>query len=337
MNKRLITLIIILGLILITTSVFFYNQILRNNLPARQDMIWGATFSQKYAEKLGLNWKKVFLAILDELQIKILRIPVYWDQIQPSQENFNFSDLDWMINEIQKREGKIILAIGRKLPRWPECHEPEWIQNKKEFEKREFILPMLRTVVERYKNNPSIIAWQVENEPLFLFGECPLPSRNFLKKEVGFVRKLDSERPIIITDSGELSTWIRTAPLADTLGISLYRVSFNKFFGYWYYPLKPSFYKDKKTAIKALVDDVIITEMQAEPWVETTILETPLSIQYQSMNEFLLENNFDFVSRTQIQTSLIWGVEWWYWMREQGDSKIWEKGKEMIKKYNQNN
>ena len=31
-------------------------------------------------------------------------------------------------NIIAKRDAKIILAIGRKLPRWPECHVPAWLE-----------------------------------------------------------------------------------------------------------------------------------------------------------------------------------------------------------------
>lgn len=35
------------------------------------------------------------------------------------------------------------------------------------------VLNYLQQVVQRYKSNTTIIAWQVENEPLVNFGECP--------------------------------------------------------------------------------------------------------------------------------------------------------------------
>ena len=81
-------------------------------------------------------------------------------------------------------------------------------------------------VVERYKDSKAIAYWQVENEPLFKFGLCPswyYQNDDFLKKEVALVKSLDPSRKIIISDSGEQSTWFSAAKVGDIVGITMYR------------------------------------------------------------------------------------------------------------------
>ncbi len=44
---------------------------------------FGTTFSNYYAEELGLDWKETYLAILDDLGVKRLRVVAYWREIEP--------------------------------------------------------------------------------------------------------------------------------------------------------------------------------------------------------------------------------------------------------------
>jgi len=76
-----------------------------------------------------------------------------------------------------------MLSIGMKTPRWPECHLPQWAKNLAKSDQQDQILAMLSTIVQRYHNNSEITSWQVENEPLFRFGECPWIDEEFLKKK----------------------------------------------------------------------------------------------------------------------------------------------------------
>ena len=73
---------------------------------------------------------------------------------------------------------------------------------------------MLEKVIKHYDQNSAINAYQLENEPLLNFGLCPEPDREFLKKEVGFVRS-QTKKPIILTDSGELRPWVTPMKLGD--------------------------------------------------------------------------------------------------------------------------
>ncbi|MBI4117467.1 MAG: beta-galactosidase [Parcubacteria group bacterium] len=323
--------IVVALFVAIWVSVVSLTFIVKDSERKSDSVEYGMTFSKLYANELRLDWKATYLAMLDDMQIRLFRLPAYWPDIEPEDNVYDFSDMDWMIEQASQRNARIILAIGRKLPRWPECHEPVWLKDLSESEKQSKVLEMLPVIVDRYRSESRIIAIQIENEPLFPFGECPKPSLEFLKKEIDIVKKSAPDIPVILTDSGELSTWFDVASQADILGISLYRLSWNPFLGYLHYPLTPEFYRDRADIISSRVDDILITEVQAEPWVHDGMLETPPSEQYRSMNLEILKNNLDFVERVGFPEALLWGGEWWYWLKENGNPEIWEFMKEKIR------
>jgi hypothetical protein len=94
--------------------------------PPRPDVRLGLTFSARYAADLGLDWRETYRALLDEIGVRRLRLPVYWDLIEREKGRTDFEDLDWQIAEAKKRGATLILAIGQRVPRWPECHIPAW-------------------------------------------------------------------------------------------------------------------------------------------------------------------------------------------------------------------
>ncbi len=59
--------------------------------------------------------------------------------------NLIFADYDFIFDEGKKRGVKFIANIGWRLPRWPECHSPEWIANLKVAEIKEKTVEMLKT------------------------------------------------------------------------------------------------------------------------------------------------------------------------------------------------
>jgi hypothetical protein len=296
---------------------------------------WGVVFSQKHAQLLGLDWKENYLAILDGLKAKNLKIISHWDLVEPKENKYFFDDLDWQIREAEKRNAKIILVIGMKTGRWPECHIPAWgqeflISNDKFLTEK--LLDYIKVLVERYKNSKAIWAWQVENEPFFPFGECPKITKDSVKKEIELVRSLDS-RPIIFGDSGEFSFWINAAKLGDVVGTTLHRkVYFKEIKKYITYPFPPIYYWRKAKLIDFLFHKkVIIGELQAEPWCKNLIYNCPLKEQKITMDSEQFKKNIEFAKNTGIDTIYLWGGEWWYWMKtKQGDPKIWEEAKNLF-------
>lgn len=295
------------------------------------DITWGANFSNKQAEDLGLDWQETFTALMDEGNIKDFRIPIYWDELEGVENEYDFSKWDWQLEELAKRDGQAILAIGFKLPRWPECRTPDWLRanDLKDLNFSKNLFQMLRTVVVHYRDNPTVSAWQIENEPLLTFGVCPEADKELLDKEIELVRKLDPSRPIIITDTGEFSFWIEAGKRADIVGSTLYRIIHDPRLGFVEYKLiNPTTYARKVKFLHLWKPnvDVIVTELQAEPWVTVLpISENSLEEQYRTMSPEQFAKNIDFARRTGIDTFYLWGAEWVYWLKTQGEVDIWNQ------------
>ncbi len=294
---------------------------------------WGVGFSRPFTVEMGLDWQQTYLAILDQLKPKSLRLPVYWQDIEPQISNYNFDDYDWIIKEAERRGVKLILIIGRKLPRWPECYEPEWAKNHESEIKNKELLESIEKIVLRYRDLNNLSAWQVENEPFLPYGKCPELDVEFLDKEIELVRSLDAKHPVIITDSGELSIWLRAAKRADIFGTTMYRIVWNKYAGYVKYPLPPKFFWLKANLVRLFYPNkpIIVSELQAEPWGPKLIYQLSLEEQEKSMNLKQFYDNIEYAEKVGFPEVYLWGAEWWYWLKiKHNQPEIWEAAKEVI-------
>lgn len=291
----------------------------------------GVTFSPPYAQWLGLDWRVVYLDILENLKVKSLRLIAAWNQVEKTAGQYDFSDIDWQVSEAAKRGAKVLLVAGRRAPRWPECHIPDWAKSLSEPDQQERVLKFLEVAVKHFKNESNIVMWQVDNEPFVKwFGECPRPDLDFIAKEIKLVKSLDS-RPVLITDSGELSSWLKAAHAGDYFGTTMYRVVWNPHFGYlnYQYFIPAAFYRLKAWLNGLPPARVIISELQAEAWLPQGNKETPLEEQRRSMNTAQLRANLDFARRTGFDSAYLWGVEYWYWLKERGDDSLLKTGQEI--------
>ncbi len=299
-----------------------------------KNITWGVNFSQKHAQDLGLDWRETYLALLDDLGAKNIKIAVHWDFIEGKEGEYYFGDLDWQIEEAEKRKAEIILVIGMKTPRWPECHIPEWAAGLGKEQQQEAVLKLIKEIVLRYQNSDTIKYWQVENEPFFSFGKCPSFDRKMLKKEIDLVKSLDSrKRPVIVSESGEFSTWTKAARAADIVGITMYRRVWSKEFKtYITHIFSPTFYHRKALIInKIFGKEVICIELQAEPWGPKLPYDLSLEEQEKSMDFNRFQKNIEFAKKTGIKEFYLWGAEWWYWMKTtQNKSEIWEEAKRLF-------
>jgi hypothetical protein len=323
----------------------FISYLFMGNPPPAEKITWGVTFSQKHTQNFDLNWQETYLALLEDLAVKNIKLMTHWDLLEPQKDEYFFDDLDWQIEKAKENGAKIIMVIGMKTGRWPECHLPDWAQNLEKEEQQEEILGLLEEIVLRYKDSPAIKCWQIENEPFFPFGECPWTDKGFLKEEIKSVKSLD-DRKILISDSGEGSFWLQAAQLGDIVGTTMYRkvwVSFSwekrlipffpKKLGFYFsYPLPPAFYWKKAQIIKKLFDKkVICVELQAEPWGPKLLYDSPLKEQEKTMNLEQFKVNIDFAKKTGLDEFYLWGSEWWYWMKtKQEQPQIWNEAKKLF-------
>lgn len=317
---------VILGVIIVMLG-YFNLPVVNNNNEAKL----GITFSSKYSSSIGLDWQANYVAMLDDLGIRKIRIPVYWDLVESKKGEYNFNDVDWQLNEASKRNAEVILAIGQKTPRWPECNIPQWAMESDEIRK-ENLLKFVDLVVSRYKNVEVVKYWQVENEPFLRFGICPPFDVNLLDEEIAVARKADSTRELIVTDSGELSLWVQAAKRADIFGTTMYRTIWKEGIGYFEYPVGPRFFQFKNALIKlfAQQNKAIVIELQAEPWIGGSTTDGLLVEQFKSMNVAQLKDNVEYAEKVGFPEIYLWGVEWWYWLKvTQGHPELWDTAKDL--------
>ncbi|HPI67454.1 MAG TPA: hypothetical protein PKZ16_02855 [bacterium] len=303
------------------------------NFNARE-IKWGITFSKKHAAELGLNWWEVYDRALNELVfIKTIRLPIYWPEVEKNPGQYDFTEYDWMIKEAEKKNIEIMPVLGRRVPRWPECHTPTFYQALTEAEIKTHILNLLTAEINHFKNFNNIKKWQIDNEPFAdFFGECPIGDINLVNEEINLVKSLDT-RPIVITESGELSNWLKGAKLADILGVSMYRQTWNKNWGWFNYPLPPAYYFFKTQINKLLtpIKKIISTELQVEPWAKHNDMKNmTLFDQYYTMDLNQIKSNLKFAKKSGFDEIYLWGIEWWWWLGVKHNNwTYWEYGKNL--------
>jgi len=293
---------------------------------------YGVSFSVKYAKELGVDWQANFIALLDDMQIRNYRLMSYWDMVEPTRGTFNFSELDWQMDEAGKRGAKVSLTIGMRQPRWPECHKPKWYSQLSKTERNQAIFDFNTAVVDRYKDHPALQSYQLENEAVnSWFGECTPEDidQERLTKEFEAVKKIDSSHPVLMSLSDQHGLPLKT-PVPDQYGYSVYRIVWNDKTGpfkfYVTYPTPVWYHRLRAIWIETFKKrDIFIHELQIEPWGPAATVDLPLEEQNRSMSEKQIKENVAFARRIGKPDIYTWGGEWWYWRKTTfNDPSIWQ-------------
>jgi hypothetical protein len=324
------------GVFVVASSLLFIR-----TSEADKEPTWGVDFSDSQAKYLGLNPTEVYDATIHDLGATHIKIHVNWDAVEKSKGSYNFTSLDHQVAEAEKNNVKLIIVVGMKIGRWPECHTPSWFDAVPATERQAAITEYTKTLVNRYKDSSAVQYWQVENEPFLKFGTCSAwyyeHNTEIVEAEIATIRQIDSNRSIVVSESGELSDWTDAAKTGDIVGVTMYRSTWNKTtatFGLNPYTfLTPEYYAAKAAYIKHTYHKPVISiELQAEPWTAKSLTESSLDIQKQSMNIDLFKENVQFAREVRLDAYYFWGVEWWYWMKtKHNQPEIWNAAKEVFK------
>lgn len=322
---------LLIFVILACTALFF---LAKKDVPER--ITYGMSFNAPYAIELGLDPLTVLDALIDELGIRHFRIAAHWNMVEPRNDVYDFSLMDAQLRAIEESGGDAIFGVGRRLPRWPECHVPRWAEELSWEEQKEALREYIRTVVERYKDSSAITYWQVENEPyltVFATEHCgDALDETFLEEEIALVKSIDPTRPVLVTDSGNLGTWQGAYERGDAFGTSVYVYFWNPELGQFRTILPPWFYRAKENLVKLFYGEkqTFLIELSLEPWLVDPVATVPLDVQFSRMDVAKMDEILAYARDTRYPTQYLWGAEWWYWLREQGNDTFWEKGKEIF-------
>ncbi len=323
--------IIVLVLVVILGALLFL--LAQKETP--KEVHYGASFNIVYANELGLDWKQTYNAILDDLKVRHLRLAAHWNIVEPREDEFNFTELDYQLSRAKEVKADVVLAVGRRLPRWPECHIPDWAKEQDWATQKNEIKDYLTKVVTRYKNNPAIVYWQVENEPylnVFANEHCGDLDEEFLQEEIALVKELDPTRPILVTDSGNLGTWYKPYSNGDAFGTSVYVYFWNPTVGPFKTVMPAWLYRVKENLVQLFYSDkpTFLIELSAEPWLLHPVKEVPLETQLERMNLDKVKEIVAYAKDTRYEEQYLWGLEWWYWLKLQGETDVWDYGKTLF-------
>lgn len=340
----------------------FANQIPQREVDENFKPQYGVSYSFEHAQWYGLDAREAYVKLLDEVKFDWVRLSFFWDRHTKSGGELNLEELEFAIEEAQKRDIKVVIALGLKTPYYPEYHPPQLIREKIEFGQRldashpiaKDVIEIDREVVEVLARWDNIIFWQVENEPLIGNVNRWKIDASLVAAEVDTVRAADfKKRPVILNHAGVGfydASWKDLLPILQkgdvfavnaffkTKGIDLVTA---KIFGqeihilwpdHLVWPvhswgiLSPDFESFKK-AVESHGSKLWVLEMQAEPYVKNLgeagdPLLSFTPADIGDANRFLRSYGIESVG--------FWGAHFWQYREKMGDDSWMEEVKQVV-------
>ena len=299
----------------------------------------GFSFSPEESVWAGRDPAQDLSVLLDTTQPDLVRLPIYWEDVEPTPEMLDFEGIDPLLQVVARHNLKaryptrVVLTIGARNFLYPELHEPDWAGPREQ--------PFLDQAqagnqyrlyfdssIKRYRRSPLLYAWQVENEPLdevgnVLTGEDQI-SETQLAWEVGEVHRLDPMHEAVVTTYDGLNVYVdwlevhaptlvstynghpqQALSLADALGLDLYIDGPNVPYRHLTTMYVREEWKQQALHFWARMANkqgksLWLAEMQAQPWSDTTTFAP----------KDLVASAVDY-RQENLQVVLMWGVETW--------------------------
>ena len=315
----------------------------------------GTSFSPVRAGYLGLDYRSAFKR-LEVMHFRVIRLSSYWDQVDKE----GYDQLDWLMNEAQRARQPIVLTVGMKALGWPEFFVPASVTDLATLNQGQDVasdsslragtLAFVEDTVLRYRDNPALVGWQIENEPFNRAGPQRLwIDAGFLRDEISSVRQLDHHhRPLIVNafshfnlvfdqasarQGFDLRQWLgfdadsaerdslAVLNRGDVLGLDVYTAIGYQFLGQDHLSRADGDWPDRLARVRELAKrqgkQAWITEAQAEPW--DSAQET--YIDPKSTNPVAIRSVFENLKDAGYGTVLFWGSEYWLWRADNGDPR----------------
>lgn len=354
--------IVLLFLLSVYIANAFANPISqREVLISSRQPLYGVSYSFEQASWYGLDAKKAYTDLLDRTTFDWVRLPFFWDQMVSENGELKIENLKFAIEEAQKRNIKVIIALGAKTPYYPEYHWPNEILAKVKFGELITvdhpiafdILEIDRKVVEQLSHYEIISYWQVENEPLVGNINRWKIDPSLVSAEVAVVRATDKrKRPIILNHAAVGfydQSWKELLPILSERDVFAVNAFFKtkgvdlvtgRIFGHEIHIKWPDklvwpvyswgIFSPNLNSIKETVESngnrFWILEMQAEPYIKNLEDSKDSFLTFKAQD--IVSGNI-FLRSYSVESIGLWGAHFWQYKESVGDKTWMEAAKKV--------
>jgi hypothetical protein len=286
---------------------------------------YGVSFSVKQCRRFNSDPIATLDWLIEEAGFRRFRLMTYWNEHEKEPGKLDFSVVDAQIEKIAKAGGEVTLCLGARQPRWPEFHWPDWAWKASKEERSAALLKYVEATVKHFKDNKTVVSWQLENEALLTsFGQNTEIDRARLRQELAIIKKLDPKRPVVMSTSAAWGIPI-IGPIPDMSAFSYYLIRHHK--GKYTTTYHAAFIHRTRAVIIRILWRIpsFIHELQMEPWGPKDIWEMTPQQQDDSMGPAQIKKNFKAGRATNLYPLDLWGGEWWYWrLKVKNDPTTWD-------------
>jgi hypothetical protein len=183
----------------------------------------GFSFSPVTSENAGRDASQDLALLLDATQPDLVRLPIYWDDVEPAPDQLDFDSIDPLLAVVANHNltalhpTRVVLTVGARNFLYPELHEPEWAGPRQQpflaqAQASDAYRLYFDSSIERYRVSSLLYAWQVENEPLDAVGNILTGADQItpaqLDWEVGEVHRLDPAHQAVVTTYDGLNVYV---------------------------------------------------------------------------------------------------------------------------------
>ena len=320
----------------------------------------GISFRPRQVEAFGLDPDATFEALL-AYPFDVVRVAAYWNRVEPEPGVFDTGELDRQLDAIERADRKVILGVGGvKNFGYPEFFVPGH-RLAQPIKEGSLVTPnthpgllaatteFIQRIVERYRDRPSIVAWQLEHEavdPLGVEHSWRLDA-GFVQRELDALRDADPSRPVMMngflptSTVVRLSQWWRTKDQGDSLAVATRMADI---VGVDHYPRHAllgvgtrTLYMDggalrwQRALARRVAQRVhragkrlMVSEGQAEPWEAVTLPPNPSGGAMFSCRPQDVIRNYNTAMEwsaygDSLYAYLFWGAEYWVLRSHSGD------------------
>lgn len=321
-----------LGLIFVWGVSSWYNY-RQGDLP----LTWGVSWSDKQAAFFDLDTKEDLDYLLSEIPFKRLQLMSYWDQIETTPGDYDFSSLETQFEIARSRNVSVSLQLGLHQSRWPFCHAPNWSQKLDSDQFKSALQAFISQTVAYGDSKVNLIQYQLE--PEIFKAQAASCVQQLTATDLGelhtFVTQLTTQE-IALSRPHNRIIWRSQMPEPAAFGLCLKPYPDN--LSFWQGLRRPTppgrYYTFIAGNLKILhsQSQIFIRALSAEPRsLDQDLSSLPATALINGdFNNQRLQRQIDYARSSNIKIIDLKGAEWWLWQKRHSETSFWDIVRENV-------